>query len=64
MFITYSIVWVDPENPSLILDEFGTNYKWLEDARLDYEHLISNSPNNDDGLDWIPRITKVTEEFV
>lgn len=62
MRISYSLVWVSPDEPNTVQDMYGDNYLCLEDAKIEYEYLLENPVG--DGLDWVPRIMKVTEEFI
>lgn len=65
MTISYRVVWVNPKNPDTVMDYWEDdidNFEFALDSRNDA--IIQNAQNMNDCMDWVPRIQKVTTEFI
>lgn len=62
MHTEYRIVWVSRDYPDIIEEIYSDGIECLDKARED--PMLANNIPDDDGLNWFPRIQRVTYEFI
>ena len=61
MRVTYDIVWTEP-GCDIVQDLYTDGIEDIKKAQVILRRIETNPIY--DGTDWIPRILKVTEEFI